>query len=638
MNKKYQRTGRPAPWLQSHVRSLALRVKRAVKSRLLSAFYIVRMVFLYLGVVRAKYPKSARTGILFSVIIPIYDRVALLDEAIRSILDQDMNDWELLLVCDGSPPETLAVVRQYSNHPRVRVLHLPKSSGNAVRARNKGILEARGKFLAFLDSDDRAEPDRLTSTLQVFDLFDCDVVYGAWTAVVDGSRLIDGFHDGKVIYPRESDYETLLVDCVPAQSTVAVRRQALLAVGGYKVAMQYREDHELWLRLAHFGHSFKSTNQRLSQIRLHAGNNEVKYKPEDEYWKDRALTCHRERNDRLLKIVFLIPSQDVGGGLHIIKHHANILHERGYDVTLINMSNRDPVSVEWWSDCRVPVLKFNETGGSLSRTADLLILTYWSTANYIPFFKAEQVLYLIQSDERRFFKDAYMVQQVKQTYEKRYVSLCIASWLATMMTEEFKNPAVYHVPNFIEEMFYSNGAFLPVKRRLGAINKVIIEGPLDVFFKNVPSTVQLFETYEASVTLVTDRRQNRMASLVDSYHTNITREAMRALYRENEFLVKLSDVESFCLPALEAMASGCAVIIKQPVDKIEFLEPEVNCMVVKNGQEAVEALEALSQDHDRYNRIINGGYTTADQYRYDRVKNTVASTYETILSLNAART
>lgn len=165
MSKKCERTGRSTPWLQSHVRSLALRVKRAAKSRLKSASYIVRMVLLRLGVVRSKYPNFARTGILFSVIIPIYDRVALLDEAIRSILDQDMNDWELLLVCDGSPPETLAVVQQYSNHPRVRVLHLPKSSGNAVRARNKGILEARGKLLAFLDSDDRAEPDRLTSTL-----------------------------------------------------------------------------------------------------------------------------------------------------------------------------------------------------------------------------------------------------------------------------------------------------------------------------------------------------------------------------------------------------------------------------------------------------------------------------------------
>ena len=302
------------------------------------------------------------------------------------------------------------------------------------------------------------------------------------------------------------------------------------------------------------------------------------------------------------------------------------------------MSNRDPVSVEWWSDCNVPVMKFNETGGSLSRTADLLIPTYWRTTNYIPFFKAEQILYLIQSDERLFFKDAFMVQQVKQTYEKRHMSLCIASWLATMMTEEFNNPAVYHVPNFIEEMFYSSGAFLPVKRRLGAIPKVIIEGPMDLSFKNVASTVQLFETYEVSVTLVTDRREDRMADLVDSYHTNITREAMRALYRENEFLVKLSDVESFCLPALEAMASGCAVIIKQPVGNIEFLEPEVNCIVVKNGQEAMEALEAMSRDRDRYNRIVNGGYTTADQYRYDRVKNTVASTYETILSLNAART
>ena len=270
-------------------------------------------------------------------------------------------------------------------------------------------------------------------------------------------------------------------------------------------------------------------------------------------------------------------------------------------------------------------------GETVSFVADLLIVTFWSTTKYISFFEAQQVLYLIQSDERLFYDDPFMKKQVSQTYEQKLPALCIAPWLATMMKEEFNNALVRCVPNLIEDMFYDEGAFLPIKTSPSVARKVIIEGPTWPAFKNFAPTVRLFDNYAARLTLITDRHCDDLARRADSYHINASREMIRKLFLKNDFLVKLSDVESFCLPAIEAMASGCAVIIKQPAGDIEFLEPNENCIIVKNGEEAIEAIESLFYNHDLYSRIINGGFRTAARYQYSAVKETLLSTYEDLL-------
>ena len=87
----------------------------------------------------------------------------------------------------------------------------------------------------------------------------------------------------------------LLTNCVPCQSTVMASRDALIEVGGFNPRMKYREDHELWLRLAYFGYKFKSIKKILTNLRLHKGNLELKYKSNDQYWYNLMLQLYKNK-------------------------------------------------------------------------------------------------------------------------------------------------------------------------------------------------------------------------------------------------------------------------------------------------------------------------------------------------------
>ncbi len=165
-------------------------------------------------------PIGSPTPPLISVVIPIFDRTELLIESIESILRQTYQNFELILVCDGSPKETLEIVEHYEKtSPKVRAYYFKNNSGNAVRGRNKGIKEARGDYLAFQDSDDIAESDRLQNSLDTIVKFNADIVYGGWRALVDGTREI-GIKDGQEIFRPDCDLNLLREVCVPCQSTV----------------------------------------------------------------------------------------------------------------------------------------------------------------------------------------------------------------------------------------------------------------------------------------------------------------------------------------------------------------------------------------------------------------------------------
>ncbi len=230
---------------------------------------------------------------VFSVVIPIYDRTWQLELAIDSILNQTFRNFELILVCDGSPAETMEIVDRYTTHPQVRVHKFDDNSGNACRGRNTGIGMARGAYVAFMDSDDISARDRLWNTLFHFLRDRADMVYGSVTIISDGTRNIDGIWDGQF---RKSFALTLkeMEDVNPAwTSTVAVRREALVRFGGFRMAMRYREDQELWLRLAYNGCKLYPAEEVLAYYRFHEGNAELLFKDRDAHWKELMLSLYQ---------------------------------------------------------------------------------------------------------------------------------------------------------------------------------------------------------------------------------------------------------------------------------------------------------------------------------------------------------
>jgi O-antigen biosynthesis protein len=231
---------------------------------------------------------------VFSVVIPIYDRTAVVREAIESILKQSFQNFELLLVCDGSPPETLAVIEDFRADDKVRVFFFSESSGNACRARNHGILQARGHYVTFLDSDDIATPIRLERTLFHFFYHKVDIVGGMYECLVETGSGRE-VANGQIGYAGESClYEGLLEQNLLGMCTISVKRSALLEFGGFRKEMRYREDHELWLRLVYRGCRIYNAPELFAKYRVHSGNAELSYLENDRHWHDEALRLHRE--------------------------------------------------------------------------------------------------------------------------------------------------------------------------------------------------------------------------------------------------------------------------------------------------------------------------------------------------------
>lgn len=104
---------------------------------------------------------------MISIIVPCYNAELTLDKTITSILKQTLKDFEVIFVNDGSTDQTNKILRQYENlDNRVQVIDLPRNMG-VVKARNEGLLAAKGNIIAFCDADDYWRPEKLEKQTKI---------------------------------------------------------------------------------------------------------------------------------------------------------------------------------------------------------------------------------------------------------------------------------------------------------------------------------------------------------------------------------------------------------------------------------------------------------------------------------------
>ena len=104
---------------------------------------------------------------VISVVMPVYNAEEYLDEAIQSILDQTFIDFEFIIINDGSLDSSLEIIRQFERQDE-RILLLDKNNDGIVEALNFGLSIAKGKYIARMDSDDIAYPNRFEEKLKAF--------------------------------------------------------------------------------------------------------------------------------------------------------------------------------------------------------------------------------------------------------------------------------------------------------------------------------------------------------------------------------------------------------------------------------------------------------------------------------------
>lgn len=552
---------------------------------------------------------------MVSVIIPIYDRTDLVKKSIESILNQDFQDFELILACDGSPQETLDIVNEYQSHPKVRIFKWEQQSGNAVKGRNIGISNAKGKYIAFQDSDDIAEPDRLRISVEVLERGDADIVYGAWRVLAewDSDPRNHGLRNGEIVFSSECDLETLKKVCVPCQTTVMARSSALRIVGGLKSEMQYREDHELWLRLSAAGYRFRPIRSVLASLRLHPNNLELNHVSSSDQWLSKALMVYRKRGPILPRIAFVIPPSKISGGVAVVCQYAYRLQKMGFDVTII--SEDDQTNLQWFPYQPIKLIPLRQARGEMF---DVLFATGWSTAYIVEELKAERRFYFIQSDESRFFPtDEEYRSLAFRTYSFDLEFITIAQWLQHWLKEKFKKETRY-VPNGLDHSLFHPA--LPLQPK-GARPRILLEGPIDIPFKGMKNAFEVVNDLDCEVWCVSTSGRPRPDWRCDRFFTGIPINRMKHIYSSCDIFLKMSEVEGVPCPPLEMMACGQGACVVGEVTGIEeYIEDGKNALVVRKGdiEGAKKAIISIIENKSLRKHLIENGLRTAKSYDWDK--------------------
>ena len=204
---------------------------------------------------------------LVSVVIPAYNAARTLKSTVQSVFEQNTQDFEIIIVDDGSKDNTIAVAESIEDS---RVKIITQANGGASAARNTGIKAAEGKYVAMLDADDLWMPHKLERQLAVLNS-EKDV-----SAVQSGVYFVD--NDLEVISVRpcfrskDALLDTLLFQNLPGlMSTLIVERAAFEKIGYLDTKLVILEDWELAIRLSRYC-NFKSIEEPLALYRQFPGN------------------------------------------------------------------------------------------------------------------------------------------------------------------------------------------------------------------------------------------------------------------------------------------------------------------------------------------------------------------------------
>jgi teichuronic acid biosynthesis glycosyltransferase TuaG len=215
-----------------------------------------------------------------SVIMPAYNVKAYLEEAVRSVMNQTFRDWELVVVDDASSDDTPNILQTLASQEcRLVVERLAKNRGVGY-CRNRGLELAKGRFVAFLDSDDRWHPEKLArqhafmqqkGSAFTFTAYEVISASGDWLSLAPP-------------VPEQMNYHQLLGNSLIGCSTVILDRDKIGEVRFPE--MRTRQDFALWCTLLREGRTASGLGDVLTQYRLSpSGISKNKWKGARQHWR-----------------------------------------------------------------------------------------------------------------------------------------------------------------------------------------------------------------------------------------------------------------------------------------------------------------------------------------------------------------
>lgn len=207
--------------------------------------------------------------VFFSICIPTYNRVNFISNAIQSALNQTHDNYEIVVVDDGSTDNTKEIVESFNSS---KIRYILKDHNGAPQTRNRAIEEARGEFILWLDSDDTLMPDVISDYTRILTQYtDADVLYGN-LLIIDEIGNIKRELNYPDYYKRNDQLLSRLIlsNSIPNPGTL-VRKGVYERFGGYDLEFRRAHDYEFWGRIANKA-NFKHVETFVCKWRWHDNN------------------------------------------------------------------------------------------------------------------------------------------------------------------------------------------------------------------------------------------------------------------------------------------------------------------------------------------------------------------------------
>lgn len=319
------------------------------------------------------------------------------------------------------------------------------------------------------------------------------------------------------------------------------------------------------------------------------------------------------------KIAILLASADISGGVAVILEHARGLADKGCEVILIAKVVHAAQEFTWHpahsliANDQIRLKTFAEAQDD---HFDAAIATYWRTVFDLHRVSATKYLYFVQSIESRFAREEELTLRlaIDGTYELGLGIVTIASWMVEWLDRVHGVEAVLARNGLNKAVFTTDGPV--IARNHPADIRVLVEGPTDVPFKNVPNTVAACAAANPDELWLLTTSDVSSFPNAQRVFSRLSMQRASEVYRSVDVLVKLSFVEGMFGPPLEMFACGGTCIVFDVTGYDEYIKHGENALVVPAGDyiQVTRWVRILSSNGELMDHLRRGAAETARQW------------------------
>lgn len=315
-----------------------------------------------------------------------------------------------------------------------------------------------------------------------------------------------------------------------------------------------------------------------------------------------------------MKWAIILGSPDISGGSYVIFEHAIRAKRRGTDVYIITEEKVNMDRLAWHPEARE--LTWKTYSEVKDEVFDIAVATWWRTVYELHRISAKQYAYFVQSIESRFYteEEKPLRKLVEATYTLPLHIITEAKWIKNYLREHF-NKEAHLVLNGIRKDIYSEEGEKHAKRDPSKL-RVLVEGPVDVAFKNVPKTIRLCEKSLADeVWLMTSSPVNKFEG-IDRVFSRVPIFETPKVYRSCDVIIKLSYVEGMFGPPLEMFHCGGTSITYDVTGHDEYIINGKNGLVATrdDDEKVVEYINELKINPSKLNELKVQALKTAKEW------------------------